>query len=216
MKTLSLEYRLREPLIKSENPPLILLLHGYGADMNDLFSFSPELPDTAMVISAQAPNRLPWGGYAWWPLEMGPDGQLKRDIDQAKKAVDKTKVFVSELAEHFNFDLDRFFLLGFSQGGMMTYGLALSEPDRYAGVMALSSYLMDGIAGDVPTARRELPPFFVSHGTQDQVLPVDGARESRKKLEEMGAEVEYHEYPMPHGINPDNLKDLLSWLNKKL
>lgn len=216
MSDLSLQYRVREPLVKTENPPLVLMLHGYGADMNDLFSFASQLPDTALVISAQAPHRLPWGGYAWWPLEMGSDGQIKRDAEQARKAVAQGRAFVSEVANLFEYDTDRFFILGFSQGGMMSYGLALSEPDRYAGVMALSSYLMDGLYDSVPTARSPLPTFFVSHGTEDQVLPVSGAQESRAKLESWGAEVEYHEYPMPHGINPDNLNDLLKWLNARI
>ena len=216
MIKLSLLYRVREPLKKTENPPLVLMLHGYGADMNDLFTFAAELPETALVISAQAPHRLPWGGYAWWPLEMGPDGKLKRDVVQARKAVVQVQEFISEVAKEFEFDTDRFFLLGFSQGGMMSYGLALADPERYAGVMALSSYLLDGLSDSVPTARSPLPPFFVSHGTQDQVLPVEGARESRARLESWGAEVEYHEYPMPHGINPDNLNDLLKWLNARL
>ena len=216
MESLSLEYRLREPRVKAKTPPLVIMLHGYGADMNDLFTFANEMPPHVMVISVQAPHRLPWGGYAWWPLEMDPNGGIKRDPEQAQKAVKLGRAFIEEVEEHFTFDREQFFLLGFSQGGMMSYGLALSDPEKYSGVMALSSYLMPGIIGKLPTAGSPLPPFFISHGTQDQVLPIQGGRESRDRLEDWGAEVVYKEYPMPHGINPDNLKDLLDWLNRRL
>ncbi len=216
MKNLLLDHCVREPLKRSGHPPLILMLHGYGADMNDLFHFASRMPDCALVISAQAPHRLSWGGYAWWPFETDPDGLIRRDPDQALKAVEKGQAFIRELEAHFEYDHKKFFLLGFSQGGMMSYGLALSDPDRYAGVMALSSYLIPEFIPSPPTAGYQLPPFFVSHGTQDPVLPIEGAREDRERLKSMGAEIAYHEYAMPHGISPDNFNDLLDWLGQRI
>ncbi len=212
MAPLELEYNIRQPRTESNNAPLILLLHGYGADMNDLFSLASELPDEALIIAPQAPHRLPWGGYAWWNLQQAETG-VKSDLDQAKRSIKTLELFLDQVQEKYKYNRKKVILLGFSQGGMISYATAFRRPRFFSGVMALSSYLMPELMPEEEPSGSMLPPFFISHGTEDPVLPLSGAHKSRDYLQSKGAEVEYHEYPMPHGINPDNLRDARKWID---
>ncbi len=212
MAPLELEYNIRQPLTESNAAPLIVLLHGYGADMNDLFSLASELPDEALIIAPQAPHRLPWGGYAWWNFQQSDTG-VKSDFDQANRSIETLQLFLDQIEEKYSYNRNKVILLGFSQGGMISYATAFRRPEFFCGVLALSSYLMPEIMPEEEPNGSTLPPFFISHGTEDPVLSVEGAQKSRDYLLSLDAKVEYHEYPMVHGINPDNLLDARKWID---
>ncbi len=92
-----LNYIKREPKISSENPPLLILLHGYGSNEQDLFSFAEELPDEFLIISAQAPYEMGYGGYAWYAIDFDADDNKFSDLDQARKSVTKIVSFIDEI-----------------------------------------------------------------------------------------------------------------------
>lgn len=215
MSPLTLEFKVRQPLKESDKTPLIMLLHGYGADMNDLYSLASELPDEALVISPQAPHRLPWGGYCWWNLQQSSSG-LDSDMDQAIRSIELIQKFLDEVEQQFDYDRSNVLILGFSQGGMVSYSLAFHRSDSFKGILALSSYLMPALLPEGEPNGSMLPSFFISHGTEDPILPIAGARTSRDYLLKLGANVEYHEYHMAHGINPDNLRDARTWIDQLL
>ncbi len=109
-------------------------------------------------------------------------------------------------------------LLGFSQGGVMGYDLFLRDPERYAGLAALSTWLPPvlqsslGGSGDGHQGR----PVLVMHGTEDPMIPVDRARESRDALLPFGLDVSYREHEMGHEIRPEALRDLITWFEDKV
>ena len=107
-------------------------------------------------------------------------------------------------------------LLGFSQGGVMAYDLGLREPERFAGLVALSSWLPDPLAASVPRGGAlEGLPTFVAHGTGDPMIPVAMGRESRDRLLALAVPTAYREYEMQHEIRPEALRELLRWLDEK-
>ena len=115
---LSLDYLIREPKIKSDKNPLLLLLHGYGSNEADLFSFASELPEEYYVISARAPYDLQYGSYAWFAINFDADQNRFSDNEQAKSSRDLIAKFIDELIANYPIDEKDVTLLGFSQGAL--------------------------------------------------------------------------------------------------
>jgi phospholipase/carboxylesterase len=209
----SLKFQIKEPKIKLEKNPLILLLHGYGSNDDDLFSFASELPDNYYIISAQAPHSLQYGAYAWYAINFDADENKFSDLPQARDSRDLIATFIDELLELYPIDEANVALLGFSQGTILSYAVALSYPEKIAKVIALSGYLnLEILKDDYLKNNFSNLKMFVSHGTQDQVIPVDWARKAPEKLLQLGIENVYKEYSMGHGINLQNFNDLKNWL----
>ena len=136
-----LEYVERAPRIKSEAPaPLLILLHGYGSNEMDLFSFAEELPDEMHIISVRAPQSLGFNAYAWYSINFDADQNKFSDLDEARVSLDKISVFIDEITEKLTVDTSKIFLLGFSQGAILSYGVSLNT-DKVQNVIALSGYL---------------------------------------------------------------------------
>lgn len=210
---LSLHHLVREPKLKLEKNPLLLLLHGYGSNEEDLFSFASELPDEYYVIAARAPYDMQYGSYAWYAINFDADENKFSDIDQAKKSRDVIANFIDELIANYTIDANNVTLIGFSQGTILSYAVALSYPEKIQRVVAISGYLNL----DMATSSYEKNDFsklkiFASHGTVDQVIPVDWARKAKPILESLGIETIYKEYPIGHGVSPQNFYDFKNWL----
>ena len=209
----SIEYLIREPKIKKEKNPLLLLLHGYGSNEEDLFSFASELPEEYYVVSARAPYDLQPYGHAWYAITFDADQNKFSDDDQAIESRDLIARFINELVAELPIDSENVTLIGFSQGTILSYSVALSYPEKIKRVVALSGYLNEGIlASGYETKDFKNLKMFVSHGTQDQVIPVDWARKAPEALKNLGIEVDYKEYLIGHGVSPQNFHDLKNWL----
>ncbi|WP_417369927.1 alpha/beta hydrolase [Flavobacterium beibuense] len=211
----SLYYLIREPKVKQEKNPLILLLHGYGSNEEDLFSFAGQLPEEYYIISARAPHHIPPYGNAWYAINFDSDMNKFSDDNQAIESRELIVKFIDELIDQYPIDAQKVTLLGFSQGAILSYSIALTYPEKIDRVVALSGYLnMDIIDKGFNTNDISKLRFFISHGVVDQVIPVDWARKAPEVLKDLKLDVEYHEYPVGHGVTPQNFYDLLSWINK--
>ena len=196
--------------------PSLLVLHGWGASAHDLIGLAPILnAGRALVLSPQGPVVFPIAegvpGYGWFDLTRGGPPE-PGEIKQAADAVDR---FLTAAAERYPIDPRKQVLLGFSQGGVVAYELALRDPSRYAGLVALSSWLPEELVTGAGAPRLENLPVFVTHGTQDPMIPVDRGRESRERLTALGAILTYREYEMQHEIRPEALRDLMRWIDEK-
>jgi phospholipase/carboxylesterase len=213
---LSLEYQIRKPKILHDKNPLLLLLHGYGSNEEDLFSFASELPDEYYVISARAPYDLQYGSYAWYAINFDADQNKFSDHNQAILSRDLVVKFIEELKVQFPIDSSDITLIGFSQGSILSYSIALSYPNIVQRVGALSGYLNLEINRD---SYRDNDfqglKIFSSHGTVDQVIPVEWARKTDPILNNLGINSTYREYPIGHGVSPQNFFDLKNWLEAK-
>lgn len=210
---MDLTYLIKEPKNKKSKNPLLLLLHGYGSNEEDLFSFASELPDEYFVVSARAPFDMMYGSYAWYAINFDADENKFSDIGQARASRDIIAGFIDVLTATYPIDTDNVTLIGFSQGCILSYAVALSYPEKVQRVVAMSGYLNTEIAVDdfMENDFGNLK-IFASHGTVDQVIPVDWARKSIPVLEQFGIPVVYKEYPVGHGVAPQNFFDFRNWL----
>ena len=210
---LSLHHLVREPKIKLDKNPLLLLLHGYGSNEEDLFSFASELPEEYYVVSVRAPYELGYGSYAWYAINFDADENKFSDIPQAQESRDLIANFIDELVDNYSIDAAKVTLIGFSQGTILSYAVALSYPEKIQKVVAMSGYLNTEMA--IPNFEKNdfsHLKIFASHGTVDQVVPVDWARKAAPTLTQLGIEVVYKEYPIGHGVAPQNFYDFKNWL----
>ena len=212
---MNLHYLIQEPKVKHDKNPLLLLLHGYGSNEEDLFSFATELPDDSYVISVRAPYDLQPYGHAWYAIHFDADENKFSDNIQAKQSVELIAGFIEEIVKQYPIDAKNVTLIGFSQGAILSYATALTYPEKVAKVVALSGYFNKEIMPEViDTKAISHLKFFVSHGSVDQVIPVEWARKAKPALENLGLEVEYHEYPVGHGVAPQNFFDFKNWLQR--
>jgi len=213
---MTLHHLVREPKIKLEKNPLLLLLHGYGSNEEDLFSFASELPDEYYVISARAPYDMMYGSYAWYAINFDADENKFSDLNQARTSRDVIANFIDELIAAYPIDAQQVTLIGFSQGTILSYAVALSYPQKVQRVVAISGYLNTEIATE-NYAQNDFKnlKIFASHGTVDQVIPVDWARKAKPALDALGIETTYKEYPIGHGVSPQNFYDFKSWLEQQ-
>src|SRR5690554_7197286 len=176
---MTLHYLIKEPTVKLDKYPLLLLLHGYGSNEEDLFSFASELPEEYYVVSAQAPYSLQPYGYAWYAINFDADMNKFSDDMQAIESRELIVRFLDELIEKYPIDQNDIMLIGFSQGSILSYSVALSYPEKVKRVVALSGYLnQDILKENYKNNDFTNLNFFVSHGSADQVIPVEWARKT--------------------------------------
>ncbi|MBE7638924.1 alpha/beta fold hydrolase [Salegentibacter sp. BLCTC] len=216
-KELSLQHLIRKPKIASENPPLLLMLHGYGSDEKDLFSFAEELPDELFVVSVKAPYAMQPYGNAWYAIHWDNQEGTFSDDEQAKESREKIVDFIDEAVEAYQLDAKNVTLLGFSQGSILSYAVALSYPNKVKNIVALSGYINEGILkpGFEKNDFSNLA-FYCSHGSVDQVIPVEWARKTKPVLDTLNIENSYSEFPVGHGVAPQNFFELREWLKKRI
>lgn len=212
---MTLHHLVREPKIILDKNPLLLLLHGYGSNEEDLFSFASELPEEYYVISARAPYDMGFGSYAWYAINFDADENKFSDIPQAQQSRDLIANFIDELFVNYPIDATNITLIGFSQGTILSYAVALSYPEKIQRVVAMSGYLnLEMVKPNFETNDFSNLKIFASHGTVDQVVPVDWARKAAPILTQLGIEVVYKEYPVGHGVAPQNFYDFKNWLQQ--
>lgn len=199
--------------------PTILTLHGRGANALDLLGLAPYLCNGKfLMICPEGPLETPIGpgamGYAWYPMSMGGPP----DIDAILSSREKVRVFLDACLGRYPIDPKKLVLLGFSQGGVMSYGLALSNPERFAALAVLSSWLPEELIPEVSTSNEAIRslPTLVHHGSQDQLIEVQRARDSVEQLRAFRVPLTYREYDMGHEITPRSLSDLSAWLQEKV
>ena len=206
-----------KPSSLKENAPLLIMLHGYGSNENDLFSFASELQDEFLIVSLQAPYELQPFGYAWYAINFDNDQGKWSNDEQAIESRDLIANFIDEIQDNYSINKDNVTLLGFSQGAILSYAVALTYPEKIKNVVALSGYVNPNII----SVRKNISDyshlnFYCSHGSVDQVIPVEWARQSPKFLDSLRIKHKYSEFPVGHGVAPQNFYEFRSWLEEKL
>jgi phospholipase/carboxylesterase len=213
----SLEYLVLTPDDSEDDIPLPLLiwLHGFGADKNDLANLA-----TAVHPSGyrQVLPNAPLGGFG------GPEGTVRawyeRGGRESRRAVQDAvtglDAFVQEILTRFRVPTKQALLLGFSQGGALALRYGLPRPPLFAGLAALSGSLRqaDDLREDLPADKEQA--IFLAHGVDDQMVPVEWGRRVAEVLHEEGFSPVYQEYPMGHEISPSLITALTRWITKTL
>lgn len=209
---LSLSYVLRAPegAADSDPLPLVFVLHGRGADANDLAELAPMMGGGYRYVfpNAPAPFEPAPGfqfGYTWfdgWPAEAA----------SIKRSRQLLMVFIDEIVARYATPSGKVILSGFSQGGMMSIDVGFRIREKLSGIVVMSGALYEE---DPPNFSSGLPVLMV-HGAQDDMIPVLAARRARRVLESHGVEVEYHEFPMGHFVTPESIAVVAEFIGRHL
>jgi phospholipase/carboxylesterase len=194
LTTMSLKFISIPPTTDRKPVALIVALHGWGANAQDLTALAPafNLPDYQFVFpDAPFPHPQVTGGKAWYDL-------ANKDAKGLIESRQLLRELLLSLESSTGVPLSRTILGGFSQGGAMTLDVGLTLP--VAGLICLSGYLHSSIS---PVAGSALPPVLIVHGTQDTIVPVSAAVRSRDSLTAWGSQVQYREFNMGHEILPE-------------
>jgi phospholipase/carboxylesterase len=194
--------------------PTVVAVHGHGANGFDLLGLGPYLAaGRVLLLCPEAEFELQPGAPSFTWFETAPPA--RRTAHEFERVAARLRNFVQEAVPRYGGDPERTLIIGFSQGGTLAYRLGLAEPSTYRGLAALSTWLPDE-AVDAKDERAATMPVFVQHGSDDQMVNVDRARESRDRLNAIGVQPDYREYPMGHEIRPDSLRDLSDWIERTL
>ncbi len=205
----------RKPRAASDGPPpLLIMLHGYGSNEHDLFDLGDYLDPRLHIVSARGVLDLGMG-FAWYHLG-GVPGNLIPDPTTRSRARDILSALVADLPGRLGTNPQRTYVLGFSQGAIMSLALAAHIPGQLAGIIPVSGYLdPDSMSGPLPVAAADLPILQI-HGTEDDVIPVATARRTRDFLAPVATCYTYQEYPIGHTISMEGLLLIQGWLNERL
>jgi len=201
--------------ISSNEPgphPALVFLHGRGTDENDLLGLTPYLDPHLLVASVRAPYRFPYGGYTWFDL----DDQGTVNIDQLLSSRDSFLLWLDDFQKKYPVDSNRLFLFGFSMGAMMSLVISLSNPKQFKGIIVHSGMLPQNEQLSYQWNDLRGLSFFIAHGSEDPIVPVELGREAHRKLTQANANALYHEYPIQHTISDESLSDISTWLQQQI
>jgi phospholipase/carboxylesterase len=200
----------RRPAKRGAGTPLVVLLHGRGADEHDLIDLAGELPRAYAYASMRGPLALPEGGYRWFE-----DRGVARPIGKSLRAAVAGVRAWLDGPQTADYDRTRTYLLGFSAGMMLAGALVLDDPQRFAGAVLLSGAIaLDG--GNATPQRLSGLPVFLGHGTADMMIPAELVQSTQRYLrEQSGAELTERSYPHEHSISRREISDIAAWFAER-
>ncbi|MGR3854257.1 alpha/beta hydrolase [Chryseobacterium indologenes] len=212
---MNLDYLVREPENIISQTPILFMLHGYGSNEQDLFSFRETLPNDWIIVSFRAPRDTQFEGYSWYDINFN-DPENFIDVPQANESLHAVLESMLKIINHYGLTESKAHLCGFSQGGILCYALALKHPELFNRVACMSSYpeekILDGIVKD--KKKLEGLRFFISHGTDDAVIPLEWGRKAADLLYDLSCYFTFREYMSGHGVNQKNYMDLMDFFSK--
>lgn len=212
---MDLQYLVREPQNINSKTPLLILLHGYGSNEEDLFSFTPTLPENWLIVSFRAPFSTQYGGFSWYDIDL-MNIENRINIPQAKESLQGILENIMKISNHYGLTENETHLCGFSQGGILSYALALQNPQLFNKIACLSCYPEEKLLENISKDKKKLEQlrFFISHGTEDTVIPLEWGRKSSNMLYDLGCYFSFREYMSGHGVNQKNYMDLMDFFSK--
>lgn len=211
---LPLEGNFRPAQSGKDSAWLLVLMHGVGSNAQDLFALAPYVPLQYHVLSLQAPYAMGPDAFAWFQFSVNPDGSRTISAGQEKHSRALLVQTVQQAAEQLGVPAERVVVGGFSQGGIMSLSLLLTAPELLHGICVWHSRLLpevlpEQVAPEAMAGRQ----VWLSHGTQDDVIPLTSALVVKAHLEKLPVALTYSEYPCGHTIHPGELKTCMEWLD---
>tara|TARA_B110000495_G_scaffold107410_1_gene92779 strand:- start:99 stop:764 length:666 start_codon:yes stop_codon:yes gene_type:complete len=216
MKNISLELPLknlvRAPKPTSEKSPAIFFLHGFGSNMEDLYSLSSSFPKEWACISLQASIPIELNGWAWADLNFENLSKLP-DPDQMRKHQRMVTASIKKSVEELNLDRKRINLLGFSQGASLAIYSGLMNVDLFSTITALCGFMpLEEIGNEIEDKDLSSINLFMGNGIQDPVVAIERAEKTFKNLTDLGITPQFKKYNAEHTISYECLQDVLSFL----
>ncbi|MFC4685340.1 MAG: phospholipase [Chryseobacterium sp. 36-9] len=212
---MELQYLVREPQNITPETPILFMLHGYGSNEEDLFNFVPTLPEDWLVVSFRAPKNSNYGGYAWFDIDFNNPSNFL-DENEGNEAVKLVMENIMSVTNRYGLTNNPTHLCGFSQGGIIVYSLALQYPDLFSKIACLSSFPEEKMLRNIVKDKKKYENlrFFISHGMEDAVIPIDWGRKAAEILYDLSAYFSFREYMSGHGVNQKNYLDLMEFFKK--
>jgi phospholipase/carboxylesterase len=225
MTALSLQHDVRLPRPGADDdgtrPPLLVLLHGVGANERQMAALAPAFDPRFVVVSARSPIQLGRGpsghdAFAWFHVTFTAQGPVI-DRDEAAAGWAHVARFAEEAAVAYGADPARTYVAGFSQGGIMALAALLTAPERFAGAAVMSGRLLPEVLphAAAPDRLRDRPVLVVP-GVHDDKLGTKPARWAREQLDRFPLDLTYRELPMGHAVTPESLGEVAAWLTARL
>jgi phospholipase/carboxylesterase len=219
-RELSLVHVVRMPTpganAEAERPPLLILLHGVGANEGQMAAIAPAFDQRFVVVSARSPITLGPNAFGWFHVTFTPQGP-QIVAEEAEAGWKLLARFVDEAVAAYGADPARVYVGGFSQGAIMSLAALLTAPQKVAGAVAMSGRLLPEVLPHVasPDLLRDKRVLIV-HGEADEKLGIHLARWARERLAQFPLDLNYRELPMRHAISEESLGVVTSWLTASL
>lgn len=220
MAALSFVHEVRRPragaLSDGVRPPLLVLLHGVGANEQQMSPLMPAFDPRLVVVSVRSPIAIGPGAFAWFHVNFAPDGP-RMDVQGVKAAWERVPAIIDELVQAYDLDATRVYVAGFSQGGIVALAALLSAPQRISGVAVMSGRLLPEVLPYTATPNEfEGNSVLLVHGVHDDKLGIAYAREAKAELERLPIALTYREVEMGHTFTPESIRVVTRWVTARL
>ena len=213
-----LEYKVIPAKTQNETKkPLLILLHGFGSNEDDLAEIFSNIDSNLITVCLRAPIELSENRFAWYELSFKDGAVSDYNKEQAKESLNAVRRFIKDFTKENNCNMNEVYLLGFSQGAMISLEFMISNPELISGIVALSGKFSENISEKISTkADYKHLSAFIGHGKSDKVVPIEYARKVKQILSESEIRTSYHEYDAEHSITADELIEIRNWIKQEL
>lgn len=211
-----LSFVVKRPSVLTAGTPVLIMLHGYGSNEHDLLDMAAALDERFITFSVRAPYKTNNGGFSWYDVEFLKDYEMKYDYAQVKESRKLLLSFISNACKAYHLDSTQVYVLGFSQGAIMAYELAIAGPKKVKGIISLSGKML-GETRTISTDWKQVQgvKIFIAHGHSDNVIKFTDSEKAYAFLKEKKIEdLTFRNYEMPHSISGSELVDIRDWLKK--
>jgi len=194
-------------------PWLLVLMHGVGSNEQDLFGLARMMPPQFHVLSLRAPYVLSPGSYAWFEFQVLADGGRRIDEEQERESRFLIGEMVTSASQQLGIPPERVVVGGFSQGGIMSLSLLLTQPEKLRAALVWHSRLLPEVVPHIaPPEAFADKALWVSHGSADNVIPPSAAQATRELVRGLPLALSGSDFPGAHEIRPAELQGTLAWL----
>jgi phospholipase/carboxylesterase len=216
MSSLPLQHVYAEPEVDTDGPdPAVIVMHGRGADEQDLLPVAQQLPDELAAVSLRAPDPV-GGGYRWYEIDASEGLHTSQPYpEEYQQSLELASESIEAAIDQYDLDPDRIGLLGFSMGSMVGMGLMLESPTEYDWLVGLHGYLPESHA-DLAPADIAGKPIFLAGGEADRIIPISRVEAAAERFRELDADVTFNTYATGHGIGQAELADIVEFVQARL
>lgn len=218
-------FRFKLPKVERSGAPVVLLIHGRAGNAEVMWVFEKAFASLdPLYVAPQAFVEDPLGGFSWFPhREKGVQVSIEERTQDIKNMLSKIEYFLEVLPEIFDFDSNKMFAAGFSQGAAVVSSVCLTNPKRFHGAAMLSGFVprifdehKELVSPRLIKREASLSPFFLFHGASDEILPIERAEEAKTLLEKYGARVTLSTDDVGHKVSSKGIKALGAWVESEL
>lgn len=204
------DIHLPDQLDSNRKYPTIFTLHGKGSNEKNMLNLLTPLFDEFIVVGIRGDLHLGMG-YQYYELK-GLGNPIRETFDES---IQKLEAFIQYATDKYPIDSDKRYLLGFSQGAILSMTLALTMGEQLKGVVALNGYVPEFVKTEYPLRSVKDVSIFISHGEFDSVFPIRIGHENEAFFHNLTQRLTFKTYPMDHGVSEENQQDFLKWIKEE-